>query len=88
MGHTEPFDQGCFLKFRRIGVHTIWAEGVSSTAHKTGSKLLWGGSESSVFFGKKGNIWQPVTGQAHGDWPWLAEESTLRLGASGYVMAL
>ena len=32
-------------KYRRIGVHSIWAEGVSSTTHKTGSKpccgLIW-----------------------------------------------
>jgi hypothetical protein len=75
-------------KFRRIRVCTTWAKGVSSTSQKIESILLWGDLEASVFFGKKGSIWQPVIGEAHRDWPWLAEESTLRLGASGYVMAL
>lgn len=31
---------------------------------------LAGGLESSDFLAKKGNIWQPIIGEAQGGWPW------------------
>lgn len=50
MGAQSHFIKADNSKYRRIGIHTIWAEGVSSTAHKTASKPCCGVVWSPVIF--------------------------------------
>lgn len=88
MGSQSHFIQADNSEYRRVGVSTIWAEGVSSTADKTGSKPYCGVVWSPVIF------WQERRYLAAGCWggprrlAMAVKESTLRLGESGCVMVL
>lgn len=88
MGAQSHFIKADNSKYRRIGIHMIWAEGVSSTAHKTASKPCCGVVWSPVIF------WQERKYLAACYWgglrrlAWAIIKNTVRLGESGCVMVL